>query len=365
VGGNLVKIRDAVLGLKAYQAGKPIDEVKRELGLNDIIKMASNENPLGCSEEVKKVITQLAGGVNLYPDAANYELKKALSENVGVDSKHIFCGTGSDLLIRGICSLVVDPGDETIMPEVSFQRYEDSTQLMGGKTIKIPMKNHSLDINAMVDAINEKTKIIWICSPNNPTGPIVTKDELFSVLDRIPKDVIIVMDEAYREFVTDERYPDLIPLLEKYENMIILRTFSKAYGLAGLRLGYGIAGEEITKYMNAVIGPFDINIIAQAAAVAALRDKEFLNQAVAENTRGKHYFYEEFKRMGLEYIITETNFIMVNLAADDKEVFNQLLRRGIIIRPGHLFGMNGWLRISIGTMEQNKRFIKELEDILK
>lgn len=360
-----MKVRDAILGLKAYQAGKPIDEVKRELGLEDIIKMASNENPLGCSPKVQKVIANLAAGVNLYPDASNYELKKALSRHLGVEMDRIFCGTGSDLLIRVICSLFVNPGDETIMPEVSFQRYEDSTQLMGGKIVKIPMKNHGIDIEKTIAAINDRTRIIWLCTPNNPTGPILTKDELFQAIDRIPRDVVIIMDEAYYEYVTDDRYPDTIPLLEKYENMIILRTFSKAYGLAGLRLGYGMASKEITQYMNSIIGPFDTNLVAQAAAIAALEDQEFLKRVVDENTKGKNYFYKEFDRMGLEYIVTEANFIMVNVNTDDKSVFQELLRRGIIIRPGHLFGMKGWLRVSIGTMEQNMRFVNELEKILK
>lgn len=358
-------VRDAILGLKAYQAGKPIDEVKRELGLDDIIKMASNENPLGCSPEVQKVIANLAAGVNLYPDASNYELKKELSKHLGVSTERIFCGAGSDLLIRVICSLFVNSGDVTIMPEISFQRYEDSTQLMGGKIVKVPMKNHGIDIERTINEINEKTRIIWLCTPNNPTGPILSKDELIYALDRIPEGVIAVVDEAYSEYVTDEKYPDTIPLLDKYENMIILRTFSKAYGLAGLRLGYGIASKEITQYMNTVIGPFDTNIIAQAAAIAALRDQEFLKRVVDENTRGKNYFYREFERIGLEYIVTEANFIMVNLNTDDKSVFGELLKRGIITRPGHLFDMNGWLRVSIGTMPQNMRFISELEKILK
>ncbi len=360
-----MKIRDAILGLKAYQAGKPIDEVKRELGLDDIIKMASNENPLGCSPEVQKVIANHAGGVNLYPDAANFELKKALSKHLGIDSNRIFCGTGSDLLLRVICNLFVNPGDETIMPEVSFQRYEDSTQLMGGKIVKIPMKNYGVDIKKTINAINERTRIIWLCTPNNPTGPIITGEELFYALDRIPKDVVVVVDEAYREYVTDDRYPDTMSIINKHDNMIILRTFSKAYGLAGLRIGYGIASEEITQYMNAIIGPFDINIIAQAAAIAALKDKEFLKRAIDENTNGKLYFYNEFKRMGLEYIVTEANFIMVNINRDDKGVFDALLRKGIIVRPGYLFDMNGWLRVSIGTMAQNMRFVSELEKILK
>lgn len=359
-----MKIRDAVLGLKLYQAGKPIEEVKRELGLEDIIKLASNENPLGCSPKVIEVIKNLSDKVNLYPDASNFELKKALSNYLGVNSENIFCSTGSDSLIKAICSLFVDKGDETIMGEVSFQRYEDCTVLMGGKIVKVPMKNYRLDVKATVNAINDRTRIIWFCTPNNPTGSIITKDELFSVIDLIPKDVIIVMDEAYYEYVTDENYPQTIPLLSKYDNMIILRTFSKAYGLAGLRCGYGIANEKIARYINTIIGPFDTNLVAQHAAVAALSDKEFLKRVIDENTMGREYLYNEYKRLGLEYVESQANFIMVNVKKDDKEVFNELLKRGIIVRPGYLFGMDGWLRVSIGTMEQNRRYIKELENIL-
>lgn len=360
-----MRIREAILGLKIYQAGKPINEVKRELGLDDIVKMASNENPFGCSPKVKEMMTELAQELHLYPDASNFELKKALAEHLGVSTGMIFTGAGSDLLIRAICSMFLDPGDESIMGEVTFQRYEDSTQIMGAKSIKIPMLNHGLDIDAMISAITDKTRIIWFCSPNNPTGPIIKEKELMSALDRIPEDVMIIMDEAYYEYVTDPEYPQTIPLLDKYKNMIILRTFSKAYGLAGLRLGYGMASEEITRYLNAIIGPFDVNLVAQTAAVAALKDGDFLNMVVAENTAGRDYLSREFERLGLEYIPSQSNFIMVNVEMDDMEGFRELLKRGLIIRPGHLLGMDGWMRVSIGNMDQNKRFIKELEYILK
>lgn len=357
-------VRGAVLGLRPYQAGKPISEVKRELGLTDVIKLASNENPLGCSENVKSIVREMAERLCLYPDASNYELKKTLANNLGVDTNNIFCSTGSDLLIRYLCSIYVEPGDETIMGSITFQRYDDGTKLMGGVSVKIPMKNHGMDIEAMVNAITDRTRIIWFCTPNNPTGAIVKKEELFKALDKVPNDVIIVMDEAYYEYVTDEDYPQTIPLINKYKNMVILRTFSKAYGLAGLRLGYGIANEEIAKYLNAVIGPFDSNSVAQAAAVEAIKDKDFLKRVIDENTRGREYLSKEFEKMGLEYIKTHANFIMVNTREDDREVFDKLLRKGIIIRPGYLFEMPQWLRVSIGTMEQNERFVKGLEEIL-
>lgn len=360
-----MKLRESVLRLKPYTAGKPINEVKRELGLNDIIKLASNENPLGCSPMVTKVINELAYQVNLYPDAANFDLKRELAEELGVKPDNIFLGTGSDSIIRAICSIFIDPGDESIMGEVSFQRYEDNTKIMGGNVVKIPMKNHKLDVEKMVDAITERTKILWFCTPNNPTGPIIKKDELFSIIDKIPKDVIFVMDEAYYEYVDDPDYPQTIPLLGKYPNMIILRTFSKAYGLAGLRVGYGIANENIAKYINAVVGPFDVNLIAQNAALAALKDKEFLRKVVELNKKSREYFYKEFKSIGLEYIESQANFVMVDLKADDKMVFNELLKRGVIVRPGHLFDMPGWIRVSTGRMEQNERFISALKEVLK
>lgn len=360
-----MKIREAIKGVRPYQAGKPISEVKRQLGLDDIIKLASNENPYGCSEKVRQAMISAVDSINLYPDASNYELKKALADYLGVKTSMIFCGTGSDLLIRVLCSIFIDKDDEIIMGDISFQRYEDSAKIMGGKVVKIKMKNHRLDVEGMVNAVNDRTKIVWFATPNNPTGTIVKKDELLWALDNIPKDVLVVIDEAYKEYVTDEDYLDTIPLLNKYNNIAILRTFSKAYGLAGLRLGYGIANEEITQYMNSVIGPFDTNLIAQEAGIAALKDEEFLKFIVEKNAEGRKYYYKEFDRLGLNYIESQANFVMVDTGKDDMDVFNKLLRKGVIVRPGSLFDMPGWLRVTVGTMEQCQRFVKSLEEILR
>lgn len=360
-----MKIREAITKIKAYQAGKPISEVKRELGLDDIIKLASNENPYGCSNLAKVAMKKAVEEINLYPDASNFELKKAIAEELGIKPSMIFCGTGSDLLIRVLCNIFIDAGDEIVMGDISFQRYEDSAKIMGGSVVKVKMKNHHLDVEGMVNAITDKTKIVWFATPNNPTGTIVKKDELLWAIDRIPKDVLIVIDEAYKEYVTDIDYPDSLPLLNNHSNIVILRTFSKAYGLAGLRLGYGIASEEITQYMNSVIGPFDTNLIAQEAGIAALKDKEFLNMIVTKNAEGREYYYKEFNRLGLEYIESQANFVMVNTGANDLDVFNKLLRKGVIVRPGSLFDMPGWLRVTVGTEEQCERFVKSLEEVLK
>lgn len=358
-------IREEVLGMDIYKAGKPISEVKRELQLKKVIKLASNENPLGCSPKVKEVLSDLVEHTNLYPDASNHELKGEISKKFNVDMDEVFCGTGSDSLIKVICNTLLNPGDECIMGEVTFSRYMHSTQLMGGKSVIIPMKDNALDIEKMVDSITDKTKIIWFCNPNNPTGTIFTKDQFEKVIDKIPSNVVIIMDEAYIEYVTSKDFPDSLELRKKYPNIVILRTFSKAYGLAGLRCGFGIGDKELVKYFNTVIGPFDVNLFAQRAATAALKDTEFIDEVRKVNIEGKKYICKEFEAMGLKYVPTETNFIMVNIEREDKEVFDSLLRKGVIIRPGSLLGMPKWLRVTIGSMEQNKVFIEELKNCLK
>jgi histidinol-phosphate aminotransferase len=351
--------------MEKYVAGKPISEVKRELGLAEVIKLASNENPLGCSPRVKQALSDTIDEACLYPDASNYELKHTIAEGLGVKPSEVFCGTGSDLLIRVICSTFINPGDESIMAEVTFSRYDAATKLMGGKSVVVPMKNHGLDLDKMVDSITDRTKIIWLCNPNNPTGTIFKKTDLERIIDIIPENVIVIMDEAYIEYVTDKEYPDTLSLLHKYPNMVILRTFSKAYGLASLRCGYGIANEELVNYFNTVIGPFDVNLFAQNAAVAALQDKEYLKFVQQTNKLGREYLYKEFQKLGLHYIETNANFIMVRTRLDDKIVFNELLKKGIIIRPGYLLGMPGWMRVTIGTKSQNEKFISALTEVLE
>jgi len=357
-------VRKEILDLSVYKAGKPISEVKRELGLDEVTKLASNENALGCSPKVKVALRELIDETHMYPDASNFELKVELSAKLGVNPEQIFCSTGSDSLIRVIANTFLQPGDEVIMAAITFPRYEASTKLMGATSIIIPMENNGLDIEKMVDAITEKTKILWFCNPNNPTGSIFTKTQFVKVLKRIPDYVLIVMDEAYIEYVTSEEFPDAMEFLNDYPNMIILRTFSKAYGLAGLRCGYGIASAQLTSYFNRVIGPFDVNLYAQRAALEALKDEEFLKLVIQTNVDGKKYFYEQFKLMKLPYIDTNTNFIMVNTKIDDKEVFDKLLKKGIIVRPGYLLGMPGWLRVTIGTEKQNKLFVNALSESL-
>nr|WP_209741074.1 histidinol-phosphate transaminase [Clostridium tertium] len=359
------RIRDEVKRLGKYVAGKPIDEVKREFGIDKVVKLASNENPLGASNKVKRLMAELVNEMNMYPDSSSYDFKQTLSSKLGISKDMIFCGAGSDSLINVICEVFLDKDDESIMAEITFPRYESNTILMGAKPIKVPLKNNGLDLEAMIDAITDKTKLLWLCNPNNPTGGIFTKEDLDKVLCKIPEDVIIIMDEAYSEYVDSEDYPNSLELLKSYPNMIVLRTLSKAYGLASLRFGYGIANEEIVDYINRVINAFDVNLFAQKAAVVAIEDEEFINTVKIFNKEQRSYLTKKFNEMGLECIESQANFIMVNVNGDDRPIHEYLLRHGYIIRPGYLLDMPEWIRVSVGTKEQNVEFCELLYNAIK
>lgn len=360
-----IEVRNEVLSLQGYPAGKPISEVKRDFGIDEVIKLASNENPSGCSPKAKEVLLETCSEMNLYPDASVFELKHAIARKFGVDPDCVFCSSGLDLLIRIICMTVINRGDESITGEITFSRYDDGVKLMGGTIIHVPMKNYALDVELMADAITPRTKIIWFCNPNNPTGTMITRGEIERALARIPENVLVVMDEAYGEFAEGEDYPECVRYIDRYQNLVVLKTFSKAYGLAGLRVGYGICCSELAKYFNAVGGPFDVNLAAQYAAVAALYDTEFVKRTRDINREGREYLYSEFENMGLSYIKSGANFIAVNVNCDDKYIFNELLKRGVIVKPGSSLGMPGFLRVSIGTMRENKIFIDTLKSLLK
>lgn len=356
-----MKVRKELENIAKYVAGKPISEVKRELSLDRVIKMASNENPLGCSKKVKEALRSLVDETYLYPDASNHDLIKGISSKLGVKDEEVFLGGGSSSLIKVICNTLLSEDDESIMADLTFALYENYTKLMGAKAIKVPMKNMKMDIEGMVNAITDKTKIIWFCNPNNPTGNIFTEEEFLAVLDRIPDDVFIIMDEAYIEYVTDESFPDSLKIQKRKKNFIILRTLSKAYGLASLRVGYGIANKELVSYFNRVINPFEVNLYAQTAAIEAIRDNEFIERVKDFNHNERNKFYKAFDELNLKYIKSEANFILVNIDGDDKKISDFLLSKGFIIRPGFLLGCKGYIRISLGKEEENSEFIEILK----
>jgi histidinol-phosphate aminotransferase len=352
--------RDVIENISPYVPGKPISDVQRELGLSNVIKLASNENPFGCSPKVKQAIAEGLSEINLYPDGNATLLRESLARHYGLDPEQFVFGAGSNEIISFIAQLFLNPGDESIYPMPSFVWYNTAVRAVGAVPVKIPLRDYTTDLDAIKSSITEKTKIIWICNPNNPTGTIITDKQQEEFLDSVPRNVVVVLDEAYYEYAKGEGFPESVPLLKKYPNIIVLRTFSKAYGLAALRVGYGITSPEIVSYLNRIRPPFNVNTLAQKAAVAALEDQSFVSYAVSETKKGRLTLYEAFEKLGLKYIKSYTNFIWVETSYQSGEIFQKLLKKGVIIRPF----MDNWIRITVGTEEENRALIKSLEEIL-
>lgn len=355
-----------IYDLKAYVPGKPIEAVKEEFGLDRIIKLASNENPLGPSPKAVEAIKNEAEHVNIYPDTNATALKNKLSEKFDVDKDQILLGNGGEELIKLIGMTVINEGDEAIMAEPSFSLYEIAVKHMGGEAIKIPLtKDFKHDFEKFVDAITDKTKIIFVCNPNNPTGNIMTKAEVDYLVDNIPDDVFLVMDEAYFEFaIKNEDYPNGMDILKKRKNTIVLRTLSKVAGIAGVRIGYGFTNPEFVTQMSKAKGVFNVNRIAQAAAVAALEDDEHIEKTVKLNYDSLKLLTDYFDEKGFNYAIPNANFIFVDLEVDSHMIFDELQKKGLIIRPGFLWNKDTFIRISTGTIEQTEELLKELKNIL-
>ena len=358
-------IRPNVLELEPYSPGKPIEEVKRELGLTDVVKLASNENPLGPSPRAIEAAMRAMQSANLYPDGGCFELKQAVAKHVGMPSECLLFGNGSDELIHYIGLTFLNPGDEVITGHPSFVRYEAAAKLNNARLHLVPLREHRFDLPAILERVNERTKIIFIANPNNPTGTIVTADEVEVFMNALPEHVVVVWDQAYQEYVSRADYPNTLRYVREGRAVIILRTFSKAYALAGLRVGYAIARPDIIDAMNRVREPFNVNSVAQAAALAALHDQEHLRRAVELNRQGLEYLYRHFERLGLSYVRSEANCVMVDLGRDSQPVFQALLRKGVIVRTGHIFGLPTYLRITTGKPEENERFICALEEVLQ
>jgi len=353
-----------IMHLPVYQPGKPVEDVKRELGLNEVIKLASNENPLGYSAKAKAAMLDEIENMNIYPDGASVELTSVLANKLGVGTDQLIFGTGSSDIILMIARAFLVPGDETIMANETFSQYKHNAEVENSVLVEVPLKDGRHDLQAMLEAITDKTKIIWICNPNNPTGTIIAQDELVEFLNAVPKHVLVVLDEAYCEYVVDVSFPDGVKLINNYTNLVVLRTFSKVYGLAAQRIGYGIGPTEIIRVINLVREPFNTGRLAQVAAKASLGDDAFLEKCRAANREGLDYFQEQFARLGLDYFEGHGNFIMVDVRKPSMEIFDQLLRKGYIIRAGWKNYPTS-IRVSVGTMEQNKGFITVLEQVLK
>jgi len=349
--------------IKPYLPGKPIEEVRRELNLRRIIKLASNENPLGPSPRAVKAIRKWAKKVWLYPEGGGYWLKEALSRKLGVRMENLILGNGSDEIVSFLTRAFLKEGEEIVMGDPSFIMYSIDARIEGGKVRFVPLKDFRLDLPGMLEAITPRTRLVFISNPNNPTGTIVKKEEVEKFLEKVPPHILVVFDEAYYEYVEDASFPQLIPLLREKENLIILRTFSKIYGLAGLRIGYGVAREEIIDTLNRVRPPFNVNSLAQKAALASLEDERQVERSRKLVREGKKYLYREFERMGLFYVPTQANFILVRVGEDASQVERELLKRGVIVRGMGGYGLSEFIRVTIGRPRENKLFIRFLREI--
>lgn len=356
--------RPVLSAIKPYVPGKPLEEAERELGLKNMVKLASNENPLGPSPKALQAILDKAGSINQYPDSSSRSLRLALAGHLGLSPDQLLIGNGSDEIFKMIALAYLTPEHQAVMAAPTFSEYEFVVLVAGAAARKVALKDFTHDLEAMQAEINHFTKMVFICNPNNPTGTIVTKAALDRFLAAVPPEVLVVLDEAYREYVTDPGFPDGMEYIRRGQaNLIVLRTFSKIYGLAGLRVGYAAAVPEVIAWINRVKEPFNVNSLAQAAAMAALADASHLNLSCQVNEAGKNYLYQKLAELGLEFIPTQANFVLINVKGNSRLVYDQLLRRGVIVRAGEPFGLDQWIRVTIGTPGQMERFCHALAQV--
>jgi histidinol-phosphate aminotransferase len=342
--------------IQPYQAGQNIATG---------IKLSSNENPLGPAPLARDALKEHLASLSRYPNSSAQALRNKLAHKLNIAPDQLIVGNGSDEVLSLIAKAYLEPDQQVCIPKVTFSVYETSALLAGARIIRVPLSNNKLDLTAMAESITKQTKIIYLCNPNNPTGTIYTQEVWQAFLESIPEHILAVVDEAYAEYVSSVQYPDTIAdIINGRDNVIVLRTFSKIYGLAGLRVGYGLADASIIAALNKARMPFNVNHLAQVAAAAALDDAGHLKASLDNNMQGKKYLYQELAKMGLKYQPTEANFIYIDLAQPAANICAKLYERGVAIRPLDSFGRPQAIRVTIGTAEQNKRFVENLQKIL-
>lgn len=359
-------LNPALATLPVYQPGRPIEEVARELNLKpeNIIKLASNENPLGPSPKAKAAMENVLRNLHLYPDGNAFYLKRKLAEKLGVETSNLVLGNGSNEIIEFVGHAFMQPGVDVVVSQYCFAIYPIITKLFGANLITVPANQYGHDIPAMLKAITPQTRVMFVANPNNPTGTLASREHMVELINKVPDHVLLVMDEAYIEFLND--VVDLVPFIRSgaKSNIILMRTFSKIFGLAGLRLGYGIAAAELVTALEKVRQPFNINSIAQAGAMAGLDDEEHIQKTRTNNFSGLHIYEAEFRKMKLEYVPSAANFILVKVG-DGQRVFNELQKLGVITRPMGGYQLPEWIRISVGTPAENQRCIEALRQVLQ
>ncbi len=354
--------KDYVESLKPYEPGKPIREVERELGLSHVLKMASNENPLGPSRRALRAMRRALREAHYYPDGNSYYLKKRLAEEHGIGEHQLIIGNGSNEIIEFLARGFLSEGDEVISSASTFLVYPLITQACGAEYVEVPMKDFRYDLRGILERMTGRTKLIFIANPNNPTGTYVTREEAEDFINKVPKEVIVCFDEAYIDFVEAKDFPYLLfHVKTERPNLIVLRTFSKSFGLAGVRVGYGMGTPELIGYLHKLRQPFNVNSIAQAGALAALDDRLFLWRTKSLVARGRRYLYRRLKRHGFRHLASQANFILVDTERDADEAFQYFLRQGVIIRSMKAYGLATWIRVSVGRRSENARFIRVLK----
>lgn len=350
--------------LSPYQAGKPVEELERELGISNIVKLASNENPFGLPESAKQAITAQLNDLTRYPDANGFYFKEVIAKKFGVELEQITLGNGSNDLLELFARTFASENDEVIFSQYAFIVYPLVAQAINAKSVVVPTKEYGHDLDGFLQAITSKTKLIYIANPNNPTGTFLSHQQIADFLAKVPQNIVVVLDEAYTEFTDASERVDSFPFLQQYPNLVICRTLSKAYGLAGLRIGYAVSNPEIADLFNRIRQPFNCNSLALAAAIAVLQDDDFIQQA-AENNRIEMARYEQFfQQNGFEYIPSKGNFITLDLKQPAQPIYQKLLEKGVIVRPIGVYGMPNHLRVSIGLPDENDRFFEALLAVL-
>ncbi|MEC7956732.1 MAG: histidinol-phosphate transaminase [Pseudomonadota bacterium] len=357
------KVNQRIAALQPYKPGKPIDELARELGINDIVKLASNENPLGPGQDVLDAISEASQQLPRYPDGSGYELKQALATQLEVDTAQITLGNGSNDVLDLIARVAMQPGDEAIIAEHSFVVYRLAVTCCGGDLVTVPAKDFGADLDAMLAAVNERTRLVFLANPNNPTGTWVTAAAVENFLQQVPADVWVVLDEAYFEYVEEAEYGNGLDLLSKHPNLIVTRTFSKIYGLASVRLGFSVSSPEFADLLNRARQPFNVNGLAMAAGLAALADDDYVQRSRALNREGMRQITDGLAALGYSYIPSVGNFVAFDSGRPGAEVFEQLLQQGVIVRPIAEYGLPNHVRVSIGLPIENERFLTALATI--
>jgi len=364
-GGAQWGVPEGIRAISPYVPGKPIEELEREYGISGSIKLASNENPFGPSPLAVAAVARSVGSLHRYPDGAGHGLVRRLSQKLGVAPETIVLGNGSDEVISLLARVFLQPGDQVILPHPSFLIYEITTLAADARPLFIPLRDLCIDLDAVAGAVTADTRMIFLCNPNNPTGTIVTRSDFERFLERLPPRVVLVIDEAYIEFADDPRCPRGTDYLDCGRPVATLRTFSKAYGLAGLRVGYGIMPAAVAGLLHRVRLPFNTGSLAQAGALAALDDEEFLKKTVATVHTGLAHLRSALDRIGVRWFPSQANFFLIDVATDADVVFEKMLRQGVIVRSMRAYGYPSYIRVSVGLPEENARFVRALETVLR